>query len=217
MIIPVAAFTALALSCAPDVAPETLAAIARTESSFETLAIHDNNDRKSYRPGGKTEAVDLARQLLAAGHSLDLGIMQVNTANFGWVELTLEDAFEPCASIRAGATVLIQISRYNTGSPRAGFANGYVRRVLDSRQLIAKGGASADSPKAPPEVKHDWDVFPDETDKTDEQQKAASPEQTPAAPVELPPVTVTAVPVSQADAHDQQNVAENALVIQEKP
>lgn len=206
MIVPVAAFVSLALSCAPDVAPETLAAIARTESSLDTLAIHDNTDRKSYQPGDKTEAVDLARQLLAAGHSLDLGIMQVNTGNFGWTELTLEDAFEPCPSIRAGATVLIQISKYNTGSPRAGFANGYVRRVLESRQLIAKGGASADSPKhssPPPEAKHDWDVFPDETDKSTGLDKADEQ-------VELPPVTVTAVPVSETESPEPQAIAANS-------
>ena len=79
--------------------------------------------------------------------------MQINSRNFEWLGLSLQDAFDPCASVRAGATVLTQLSRYNTGSPRAGFSNGYVARVLASK------GAAPPIAAAPPPPPHDPDVW----------------------------------------------------------
>ena len=184
----VPAFVALANACAPNVAAETLAALARTESNLDPLAIHDNTAHQSYQPRDKTEAVSLAQQLLQAGHSIDTGIMQVTSGNFRWLGLGVEDAFEPCASIRAGATVLTSFSGYNTGSPRAGFSNGYVRRVLDSRESNERGDAQPEQPRpSPPAVnQHDWDVFPDEAAADDTTRPAAgqedgAPSQTPTA------------------------------------
>ena len=66
--------------------------------------------------------------------------MQINRGNFAWLGLTVDAAFDPCRSIAAGAAVLTQISRYNTGSPTAGFRNGYVARVLAADQKV-KGEA----------------------------------------------------------------------------
>ena len=125
MILPLAVLTQLAVACAPQVAPQTLAAVAQTESQLDPLAIGDNTAHRSYRPRDKAEAVELARQLMAEGHDLDLGLMQINQGNLGWLGVALEDAFEPCASLWAGATMLTALSRYNTGSPGGGFANGY--------------------------------------------------------------------------------------------
>lgn len=125
-------FSELAARCAPAVAPETLAAVARVESGFAPLSIHDNTSKRSYRPQDKAEAISIARRLLNDGHSLDVGLMQVNNHNFAWTGLTLEDAFEACRSIRAGAAILTSFSQYNTGSPRDGFANGYVARVVNA-------------------------------------------------------------------------------------
>ena len=50
MILPLAVFAQLSTTCAPDVALETLTAIARTESSLDPFAIHDNTTGRSYRP-----------------------------------------------------------------------------------------------------------------------------------------------------------------------
>jgi type IV secretion system protein VirB1 len=179
-----AAVIALAISCAPDVAPAQIAAIAKTESAFQTLAIHDNTARQSYQPPDKNSAITLAKNLLEAGHSLDVGIMQINTANFRWLALTLDDAFEPCPSIKAGASVLTAVSRYNTGDSRAGFANGYVKRVLaaaaDIRGTAAAETALIPSAKAAPTVPHDWDVFPEEPQPEQGQvEQMNSPEDTP--------------------------------------
>jgi type IV secretion system protein VirB1 len=145
VILELAAVLGLASTCAPGIAPETLAAIARAESGFDTLAINVNGPGGGrIRPAGTTDAVARARALIAAGRSVDLGLMQVNSRNLGWLGLSVEDAFDPCRSVAAGARVLTAFSGYNTGSPHRGFANGYVARVL------AAGSANEAAPAAPP-------------------------------------------------------------------
>jgi type IV secretion system protein VirB1 len=51
MPLPIAALTAMALSCAPAVAPETIAAIAEQESRGNPLAINDNATREALFTG----------------------------------------------------------------------------------------------------------------------------------------------------------------------
>lgn len=200
MILPLAVFAQLAASCAPSVHVDTLAAVARTESGFRANAIHDNTERRSYSPRSRAEAIAIATELVGVRrHSVDLGLMQINSANLPALGMTVEDAFDPCRSVAAGARVLVAgfrppaagedpqpallqaLSRYNTGHPLRGFANGYVAKVQASaRQVVPairlhgphRGGQEdggegrtpvpllpppppAPSPPAPP----DWDVF----------------------------------------------------------
>jgi type IV secretion system protein VirB1 len=149
---------ALAASCAPNVAAKDLAALARTESAFDPLALHDNTDHTSYHPTDKTEAVAIARRLLDKGHSVDIGMMQVNSVNFSWLALSLEDALDACPSLRAGAEVLTAYSRYNTGSPTRGFANGYVARVVSASQSLDQKGSEHHQPSAAPGMTADGRV-----------------------------------------------------------
>jgi type IV secretion system protein VirB1 len=166
VILPLAIVTTLAATCAPKVAPATLAAIAQTESGLDPLAIGDNTANRSYHPSAKPEAIALAAQLAAEGHDLDLGLMQINQRNFGWLGLAAGDAFEPCDSLAAGAAVLTAFSRYNTGSPRAGFDNGYVARVLAVGRREASAAQTAlfaDKVQAPNRDRRDgWNLFPDD-------------------------------------------------------
>lgn len=165
-----AEFAQLALRCAPSVAPSTLSAIARTESGFEPLSINDNTARTSSAPATRDSAIQIASKLLEAGHSLDIGIMQVNSAKFAMLGLTLESAFDPCKSVAAGAAVLagayaggtthegqqtalrVAISTYNTGDAQRGFANGYVHKVELAAAYVVPaldvgaGPAAIDSP-----------------------------------------------------------------------
>ena len=50
VLLPLATLAFLAASCAPQVAAETIAAIAQTESGRDPLAIHDNSTRESHHP-----------------------------------------------------------------------------------------------------------------------------------------------------------------------
>lgn len=173
MILPLAVIAQLATACASQVAPDTLAALARTESARDPLAIRDNTTHVSYRPRDTPEAVAVARDLISEGHDLDLGLMQINRGNFAWLGLTVEAAFDPCRSLAAGAAVLTQISRYNTGSPTAGFGNGYVARVLAADRKV-KGEPAQQPRRAAPDLPPPWNVFPD-PDSPPADQKTADP------------------------------------------
>jgi type IV secretion system protein VirB1 len=176
VLLPLATLTFLAASCAPEVAAETIAAIAQTESGRDPLAIHDNSTREAHHPAEKSEAAALARQLLRAGHSIDVGLMGINDSNWSWLGLTLDTALDPCSSIKAGATVLTQLSRYNTGSPMAGLTNGYATRVVTASLAIRDGTLPASSrPKKriPPVARTEatepaWSMSPIPADEDDD-------------------------------------------------
>ena len=94
-------FGQLALRCAPSAAPSTPASTAQAESAFEPLAVNGNTMATSGVPAARDVAMQLATKLLEAGHSVDIGIMQINSADFQKPGLTLEAAFDPCKSIAA--------------------------------------------------------------------------------------------------------------------
>lgn len=145
-------FLELSKRCAPDVAPETLAAIARTESGLNPYAIGVNKGQRLKRqPQNYAEAVNTARALLASGANFDMGLAQINSKNLKWVNKSVEQLFDPCHNLQASAFVLKQnfqqakkshnddqkalhaaLSAYNTGSYSRGFSNGYVRKVVNN-------------------------------------------------------------------------------------
>ena len=69
----------LCLTCGPSVHPATTQAIIEVESAGKPLTIHDNTTGISYNPTTKSEAVALTADLLHHGHSLDIGLMQINS------------------------------------------------------------------------------------------------------------------------------------------
>jgi type IV secretion system protein VirB1 len=133
---------ALALQCAPSVDPHMIVAIGQHESGLDPLTIHDNTTGLVLRGAGAASA---APQLIAAGHSVDLGLMQVNAKNLGLLGLSVSDAFTACRSVEAAAKLLALFSRYNTGSPQRGIANGYAAKVL-ALMDGARGAAPANAP-----------------------------------------------------------------------
>ena len=130
---------ALALQCAPSVDPHMIVAIGQHESGLDPLTIHDNTTGLVLHGAGAASA---APQLIAAGHSVDLGLMQVNSMNLGLLGLSVSDAFTACRSVEAAAKLLALFSRYNTGNPRRGIANGYAAKVL-ARMDGARGVSPA--------------------------------------------------------------------------
>lgn len=142
-------FVAIAQQCAPTVAVETMTAVVTHESRRNPFAIGINGGaRISRQPVNKVEAVETANALLRLSVSVDLGLAQINSANLSKLGLTVEDAFEPCANLRAAEKVLrwcyepaaqrygpgqvalqAALSCYNTGGYVRGLANGYVQNV----------------------------------------------------------------------------------------
>lgn len=145
-------FLALAQECAPWVAPQTMAAIVKTESGFNPLSIGVNGGARLVRqPADKAEAVSTAKWLIDQGYNIDLGLGQVNSSNLSKVGLNVGDAFEPCKNVAAAASILhnnyqaakgkvrgeqaalhAALSAYNTGSFSKGFSNGYVQKVINN-------------------------------------------------------------------------------------
>lgn len=144
-----AAILGLAAQCAPDVAPETIAAIVQTESHGYELAINVNGlGRNVAQPTTLAQAISISRAYVAKGYSVDLGLGQINSRNMKALGLSWETVFDPCTNIAAAGAVLagnyrqvrhglhpqralrIALSMYNTGSQSRGFANGYVGRVV---------------------------------------------------------------------------------------
>ena len=184
MVLALVPFLQLAASCAPAVAPETLAAVVATESGFNPLVIYDNTTERALHPATLQEAVATATALISAGHSLDIGLGQINSGvNLASRGIGVAEAFDPCTNLRVSAQVLVEgysacrlgdaqgcigqaLSRYNTGDPSRGFANGYVQRVQASAGQIvpairAAGDTAAPAPPSTPPrpAAPSWDVW----------------------------------------------------------
>src|SRR3546814_665702 len=85
-----AMIAALASQCAPNVAPQTVAAIVRTESHGRPFALNVNGSTQPPRQSNAASAVATAQRYIAAGYSVDLGLGQINSRNMRWLGLTLE-------------------------------------------------------------------------------------------------------------------------------
>ena len=133
---------AIALRCAPAMDPGMLVGIARQESGLEPLTLRDNNSGQVLRGPG---VINAARQRIAAGHSVDLGPWQINSRNLSLLGLGVAAAFEPCKAVAAAARLLELFSRYNTGNPARGIANGYAAAVMTAIRAV-----KTTSPAMPP-------------------------------------------------------------------
>jgi type IV secretion system protein VirB1 len=104
---------------------------------------------RSLYPGSREEAVATAKDLIARGHTVSLGVAQINDRNLPRLGLSIEDVFEPCANIAAGGAILTDfyrravqkfgegdralraaLSAYNSGDWLRGARDGYVERVF---------------------------------------------------------------------------------------
>jgi len=160
-----AAFQTLAQACGANVPVSTLEAIARTESALHPYALSVNRPHQlahrngwnrgtitlERQPESKEEALAWTNWLLAHGITVSIGLLQVNSEHVKALHLSVEQLFEPCLNISAGATLLsltytaisgvqgeglpalnTALSYYNSGTAWLGFRNGYVSQVTAS-------------------------------------------------------------------------------------
>jgi type IV secretion system protein VirB1 len=139
----------LVRSCAPNVGVTTILAIISAESGGKVFSIGDNTTRTSLEFKSQNEAIQNAKDLIQKGHSLDLGLAQINNKNLDSLGISLDQIFDPCTNIKAAASILgwgyaravkkhgdgqhalhAAFSAYNTGSLERGFSNGYVNKIL---------------------------------------------------------------------------------------
>ncbi|HYZ63978.1 MAG TPA: lytic transglycosylase domain-containing protein [Acetobacteraceae bacterium] len=152
-----AVIPAALLACGANVSPVTLEAMVRIESAGNPLALHVNGLPVQPAPAASAqEAARIAQAYIRRGFNVDLGLMQVNSRNLAELGLTVEQALEPCTSVRAGAMILTAnyteavrrhgegqaalkaaLSAYNTGDFYRGFANGYLGRYYAAGSVSA--------------------------------------------------------------------------------
>lgn len=148
----------LAARCAPGAPASSLVSIVRVESAFAPLTVRVNGSHpRIYRPADRPEAISLARSLIADGRSVDLGLAQINSRNLARLNLSVEDAFDPCRNLAGAAEILnrgyeqalrvdhadrpilqMAYSIYNTGDTGRGLSNGYVARVEAARRIAVR-------------------------------------------------------------------------------
>lgn len=149
--------------CAPTVHPETMAAIVSAESRGQQFAIADAGPKnmpwaqrkhlvRSFYLGSLDDAVATATSLIANGHTVSLGISQVNDRNLASQGVSLRDVFDPCTNLWVGGKILTgfyeratrefgpgpkalraALSAYNSGSWVRGEQDGYVNLVMQQR------------------------------------------------------------------------------------
>ncbi|MBN8646411.1 MAG: lytic transglycosylase domain-containing protein [Caulobacterales bacterium] len=139
---------ALIAQCAYNTHPDTVKAIIQVESAGNPYAIGVNyGGGNSRKPNNVSEAAQIARNLIAKGKNIDMGLMQINSANMLRLGLSPETIFDPCTNIRVGTKILsanysqavdiygpgetalrAALSAYNTGSMVKGLRNGYVAK-----------------------------------------------------------------------------------------
>ncbi len=97
---------ALIQTCAPMVAPSTMASVITVESGVNPYAIGVVGGRLVRQPQNQAEAVATVEMLEQLGMNYSVGIAQVNKKNFKAYGLTLESAFDPCRNLTAGGRIL---------------------------------------------------------------------------------------------------------------
>lgn len=142
--------------CAPNVNINTIAAISKHESNFNPLAININGHYKLERqPSSYSEAIATTKWLLKNHYNFDVGFAQINSTNFGKLNLRPENAFDACSNLHAAQGVLLDcyirtgrystsltsrligtLSCYNTGNFTSGLRNGYVEKLISASMKV---------------------------------------------------------------------------------
>jgi type IV secretion system protein VirB1 len=137
--------------CLPKEYHGIMSKIVAHESGANQYAIGVNGGYGQFKqPSSLSEAVSLANALMREGRSFDMGFAQINSQHLkpnGFLSklgITVDDIFEPCVNLRAGANIYgnaaiknggdvkVALSIYNTGTKSNGISNGYVQKVLGS-------------------------------------------------------------------------------------
>lgn len=130
----------LLMMCAPAVDPITMAAVIKQESGGRPWVIYNNTTKRSATFDSKGTAVAAAVAAIEHGDSVDIGLAQINSRNLPALGLSVDQVFDPCTNIAAGASILAAgfqrtgslsgaLSTYNTGRPDSKIGADYAQKV----------------------------------------------------------------------------------------
>lgn len=101
------AIMALAVHCAPDVAPATLQLVIKDESDFNPYAIGVVGRALPRQPQSLDEALSVANQLAKEGASFSIGLGQINSQHFNpHNKEEVAQVFAPCRNLELSASIL---------------------------------------------------------------------------------------------------------------
>lgn len=157
-------FAMLVQQCSPQVELPIAHSIVTQESRYNPLAIGVNAKERIKQPKTMNEAIATAKNLIARGFNIDLGLAQINSANLRKLGLSVEQVFEPCTNLKAMQTIYTSclkssnsrsigtpmqqaLSCYNTGNNKRGFLNGYVNSVTQHYNKFLGGGYKLNTKK----------------------------------------------------------------------
>ena len=102
--------TALIERCAPEQPQASLAKIVRLASGGEPLTIVaiERGRAIPIQASTKSEAIALATEIRLAGAPVRVGLAGIDARDLDRLGLSLSDAFEPCANIRAAGRLLAE-------------------------------------------------------------------------------------------------------------
>ena len=151
----------LARRCAPATPVNVITSIVAAESGGRPLALLQNGrPARRFSPKSLAAAAQQLARLQAANASVDVGLMQINTATLRRLHVAAEAALDSCTNIRLGAQVfdgayalafarrartlplLSAYSAYNTGDLERGVANGYADHAIDHLRSITRSPAA---------------------------------------------------------------------------
>jgi len=138
----------LLMMCAPAVDPVTMAAVVKQESGGQPWVLNNNTTRKSVTFESKAAAVAAAVAAVGRSESVDMGLVQINSKNLPVLGLSVEQVFDPCTNIAAGATILAAgyeragslggaLSIYNTGRSDSKMGAAYAQNVFRETQIYS--------------------------------------------------------------------------------
>jgi type IV secretion system protein VirB1 len=148
---------------------QRITAIAIHESGGDPLIIGVNADPSRGLPGAVVrsatmqDAIGQARALLAQGRSIDLGLMQINSAQLARHGLSVDAAFDACRNMAAGADHYaadvaavwnLAARRYNAGTIERGAAYAASVQQVLARVQRAGGQPHTGATSPPPAPAH---------------------------------------------------------------
>lgn len=107
----------LALQCSPQVHPDTIFDVAKTESGYNPWAIAEiipKAERKivgksviSHMPSSKEEAMQIVKSIERKGRRYSVGLMQITSTNFRPYHTTAERLFDPCNNLKVAEKIML--------------------------------------------------------------------------------------------------------------
>src|SRR3546814_8694180 len=123
----------MSAQCTLVVSTATIAQILQTESKVFEWAINVTGLGRKIVPTSREQAVALARHYNGKGHSVDLGLGQINSRNMKALGLTWDNVFDPCTNIAAAGAVR---SEEHTSELQSLMRNSYAVLCLKKKKII---------------------------------------------------------------------------------